>query len=260
MKKERKITILGSGSAHGTPNVCNDWGNVKNKSNSKNKRTCASSFIEINGINFLIDMSPSYREQINNNNIQNIDAIFLTHSHFDHICSIGGDLWRTTHVLQKQISVFCYKETFENIKDCFPYLFKAHKEKGSNNIIWVVLNKNESFSFKNIEWQTFQVKHKNISTTVFRHKDFAIVMDLETLTQENKDKLKNLNLLILECNNGTEVLDNGHNNWAQTSKWIEELKPQRTILTHLSNRLDHEEFELILPSMVELAYDGMVVE
>ncbi len=254
-----KVIILGSGSAYGCPNVFNEWGDIKDKQNPKNYRTRSSTLIEIDGKGFLVDMAPEYLQQINKNNIKNLDCVFLTHGHYDHIAAVP-ELWRTSHVLQKKINVFCYEQTYQEIRNSFSYLFKPHKEPGSNGLVWNVLKEKDEFSFDGIKWQTFQVKHKNISTTVFRHEDFAIVMDVEALSADDLLELKGLRLLVLECNNGTEVIENGHNNLPQTFKWLEEIKPQKTVLTHISIRVGHDELSKLLPQNVCVAYDGMIIE
>ncbi len=253
-----RITILGSGSAYGTPNVFNAWGGIKNKDNKKNIRTRASSFIELDGKSILVDLTPEFRSQINDNNITNIDAVFLTHGHYDHICAVP-ELWRAAHILQKQIHVFCHQSTYDEIKTCFPYFFKDSKEKGAGGAVWNVFCDNETFEFEGLQWQTFQVKHGRLTTSVFRHKDIAIVMDLEMLAIDQKQKLKDLELLIVECNNGLKPLSNGHTDWHQISNWLKEIKPKQTILTHISNQVDHDELSQALPDNVAVAYDGMII-
>jgi len=42
--------------------------------------------------------------------------------------------------------------------------------------------------------------------------------------------------------------------------WIERLQPKRAVLTHLTAELDYEELKRELPSHVQPAYDGMVIE
>jgi phosphoribosyl 1,2-cyclic phosphate phosphodiesterase len=42
--------------------------------------------------------------------------------------------------------------------------------------------------------------------------------------------------------------------------WIGRLKPKRAILTHMTTDLDYETLRRELPSNVEPAYDGMVIE
>ena len=79
-----KVTILGSGSAYGTPMIFNTWGQ-SSPQNSKNRRTRPSIFMDIDGKHILVDAGPDLRNQININNITDIDAVFFTHGHYDHI-------------------------------------------------------------------------------------------------------------------------------------------------------------------------------
>ena len=253
-----KITILGSGSAYGCPNCFNDWGNIKNKENPKNRRTRASTFIETEGKSFLIDLSPDFREQINQNNIHNLDAVFITHGHYDHIASVP-ELWRAAHILQKKLNVFCSAATLTELKTCFPYLFKANHESGSDQIIWHTVPEYGEFEFSGLRWQTASNRHGKMTTTAFRHKNLAVVMDLEELDDRSRDLLKGLDLLIIECNNGCEKVANGHNNLHNILQWTERFPPRKTLLTHLSTRIDYDEMSAALPSSVELAYDGLVI-
>ena len=187
-------------------------------------------------------------------------GILLTHGHYDHIAAVS-ELWRAAHILQKKLNIFCSEETFAEVKTCFPYFFKSNHESGSDQIIWNVLQENQEFEFAGIKWQTFQNKHGHMSTTAYRHKKLAVVMDLEELSDTNKTRLHNLDLLIIECNNGQDdKARNGHNNLRNILNWTAELKPKKTLLTHLSTRVDYNEVSQTLPPEIELAYDGMTLE
>ena len=78
-----QVTFLGTGSAYGIPTSGGDWG-ACDPENPKNKRTCQSIFIEAADTKVLIDIGPSFREQSTRHSIRDIDAIIITHAHYDH--------------------------------------------------------------------------------------------------------------------------------------------------------------------------------
>ena len=51
-----------------------------------------------------------------------------------------------------------------------------------------------------------------------------------------------------------------HSHVAQTLEWIERLKPERAILTHLNQEVDYQDLKDRCPPGVEPGYDGMVIE
>jgi phosphoribosyl 1,2-cyclic phosphate phosphodiesterase len=51
-----------------------------------------------------------------------------------------------------------------------------------------------------------------------------------------------------------------HAHLEQTLDWIAKIKPRRAVLTHMNHEFDYWELRNRLPSGVEPAYDGMVME
>ena len=92
------------------------------------------------------------------------------------------------------------------------------------------------------------------------YKDMALITDYEAIPEQNIPSLQNLKLLIIECNNGLQQVQNGHSNWYLIKSYLERINPQKVILTHLSPKVDIEIFGKELPNNVTLAYDGMVIE
>ena len=87
-----KLTFLGTGTSHGVPVIaCNCA--VCKSADSHDKRTRSSAYVEFqapDGTNkyILIDIGPDFRLQALRENISQIDALLLTHSHADHLHGI----------------------------------------------------------------------------------------------------------------------------------------------------------------------------
>lgn len=255
-----KITILGSGSAYGVPMIFNNWGNA-NPNNPKNNRTRASIVIEEKGKSILIDAGPDFRSQINASSIKNIDSVFITHGHYDHMMGIP-ELLRAIKVLEHGITVYASQETMAEIKNCYGYLFKdeATGEPESKSLQWQIIPDNGEFEANGLKFDTMQVIHHNLHPSSFRYNNFAYVTDWQQMPEENIAKLQNLDLLIIECNNGQTEATNGHSNLNQVKELVALTNPKQIILTHLSARVDAEELETQLPINFALAYDGMEIE
>ena len=254
-----KITILGSGSAFGVPMIFNNWGKT-NPDNPKNERMRASIFIEEQGKSILIDAGPELRIQTNRFNIQNIDAVFITHAHYDHIGGIP-DLARGTKLLGHGIDIFASKETMEGLKDSFGYLFKekANADPEAKDLNWKFLPDSGKFTAAGLEFETLPFPHHHLKSSAFRYKNFAYVTDWQASPENAEAFFSHLDLLIIECNNGPEPEENGHSDLNKINEIIEKFHPKRIILSHLSWRIDSEEISKILPPTCELSYDGMVL-
>ena len=85
--KKNYLQIIGCGASQGVPTPDGDWGNCKK--NKKNIRTRSSVYLSLNNYKILFDTSPDLRFQLLANNITEIDYVFFTHSHADHIFGIN---------------------------------------------------------------------------------------------------------------------------------------------------------------------------
>lgn len=132
-----KITILGSGSAYGTPMILNRW-DGSNAADPCNRRLRASVFLEDADKNLLVDAGPDLREQINRENINDFNAVFITHAHYDHIGGIP-ELPRACKLLGHKIDVYASAATLEEIRQCYAYLFSGTGEPDSSSLNWHVL-------------------------------------------------------------------------------------------------------------------------
>ena len=93
----------------------------------------------------------------------------------------------------------------------------------------------------------------------FRIDNFAYITDAKRVEESEMEKLKNLDVLIV---NALRIDPHWtHFNLEEALDFIERLKPKKTYLTHISQHLGfHEEVSELLPENVFLAYDGLSFE
>ena len=71
------------------------------------------------------------------------------------------------------------------------------------------------------------------------------------------NELRNLDLWIVDALQREEHPTHSH--LEKTKTYINQLTPKKTILTHLSHKMDYEDLMRELPPSIEPAYDGMVI-
>lgn len=258
MKTDKmKITVLGSGSAYGCPMSFNNWRDA-DPHNPKNERTRASILLECRNKRFIVDTGPDFRRQVNANNVPDVDAVFITHGHYDHIAGIP-ELPRAAKTLGHPIEVWGSAETLRELQTCFGYLFRGEEPEGEG-LRWRQLPDDGIFTGCGVEFETFRLPHHHLHSSAFRCGDFAYVTDWEDMPPAVQNRLCGLNLLLIECNNGTAPEKNGHADLEKIIALTEVIRPQQTILTHLSARVDYDRMSKLLPPGFRLAFDGLTAE
>ena len=82
-----QVKILGCGNSVGVPVIGCDC-DICISCDLKDKRTRSSAFLKTSKSKVLIDASPDIRLQSIKHGISELDAVFLTHIHFDHVCGV----------------------------------------------------------------------------------------------------------------------------------------------------------------------------
>ena len=79
-----KIIFLGTGTSTGVPEIgcqCE----VCTSQDKRDWRLRTSAVIETEGKRILIDCGPDFRWQVITNQIYRLDAVLITHEHYDHV-------------------------------------------------------------------------------------------------------------------------------------------------------------------------------
>jgi phosphoribosyl 1,2-cyclic phosphate phosphodiesterase len=99
--------------------------------------------------------------------------------------------------------------------------------------------------------------HGNIDALGFRFGKLAYASDVSLMPDEAKAVLYDLEVLIVDALRYTR--HPSHFNLEQALALIEEVAPQRAVLTNLHTDLDYATLRRQVPPHVEPAYDGMTI-
>ncbi|MFQ5965223.1 MAG: MBL fold metallo-hydrolase [Candidatus Scalinduaceae bacterium] len=250
-----KVTFLGTGTSYGVPMIgckCN----VCTSDNPKNFRTRSSILIQEKEYCILIDASTELRIQCLKNRVNKVNAVLLTHSHADHV--LGLDDLRHFNRNQKiNIPVYGSKDTVNNIYHMFSYVFKETSSNG-NKPKFTLKPIDGIFNLFGLEIIPIDVMHGQEKVTAYRFENFAYVTDVSLIPSDSMDKLKGLDLLILDALRN--VPHEKHFSIEQAIDIVNKLKPEQAFFTHIAHDLEHENTNNMLPVGIKLAYDGLIVK
>ena len=253
-----KLKFLGTGTSQGIP-VIGSTHPVCLSTNQKDKRLRASVMITDDaGKKILIDCGPDFRQQMLINNEPTVDFLLLTHEHNDHVIGLD-DLRPIIFQKRKDIPIYSLSRVNQEIKNRFPYAFAENKYPGAPSFELMDIE-NEPFFLGDTEITPIKVVHYQLPILGYKFKNLAYITDASYISTEEKEKLKNLDYLIINCLRKTEP-HIAHFILPEIIELVEELKPKTTFLTHISNKFGfHEEEERNLPHNIHLSYDGLEIE
>ncbi len=250
------ITVLGSGTSQGVPVIaCNC--NVCTSYESKDKRLRCSILITYNNENYVIDAGPDFRYQMLRENVQTLRAVLFTHEHKDHVSGLD-DVRAFNFKEERDMEVYCSERVEVALRREFHYVFDENKYPGVP-LIQLHTIKNDKFILPGgLEVLPIEVMHFKMPVNAFRIKDFAYITDAKTISETEKQKLIGVKTLIVNALRIQEHIS--HFNLEEALLLIDEIKPEKAYLTHISHLFGtHEEIQALCPPNVYPAYDGLKI-
>ncbi len=114
------------------------------------------------------------------------------------------------------------------------------------------------FSLGGVSVTPLDIFHGELTILGYKLNNCAYITDCSGIPDKTKEQLQKLDILILNALGFAPHPT--HFSLSQALEAVEELKPRRTILTHINHKFDHATVSEDLPEGVELAYDGMSIE
>lgn len=252
-----RATILGSGTSQGVPVIaCNC--HVCTSEDPKDNRLRCSVLLETEDGNFVIDSGPDFRQQMLRYKVQSLKGVLFTHEHKDHVAGLD-DVRAFNFKENRDMDVYCTKDVEFALRREFHYAFNENPYPGIPRFRLINFH-NSTFELgPNTMVLPVQVWHYKMEVFGFRLGNFAYVTDAKTVEKEEMEKLKGVDVLIINAlRKETHI---SHFNLEEALDFISKVKPKKAYLTHISHMFGtHREIEADLPENVFVAYDGQTFE
>ena len=255
-KRKIKVTFLGTGTSTGVPMIASNHP-VAFSEDIRDKRLRSSVMFSWDNVNYIIDCGPDFRQQMIKENVKSIKGILFTHEHADHIA--GLDEIRPYCFQMGAVPIYTSERVLNKLKRRYDYIFATENRYPSAPTVQTnIISHHQNLFLEGVEVIPVEVMHGNLPILGYRFGDIAYITDVKTISEEEKKKLQNLEILIVT---GLRKEPHAtHFNLEEALNFINEIKPKKSYLTHISELLGfHAEVEKELPQNVFLAYDGLVV-
>ena len=188
--------------------------------------------------------------------IESLNGVFFTHEHADHI---GGlDDLRPFCYKIGEMTIYFNQRTLTSLEKRFEYIFSLeNKYPGAPSVLPNIVGQ-KSFMVDGLEVTPLEVLHGNLPITAYRFADVAYLTDVKSISNEEKSKLDNLDVLIV---NALRIEEHPtHFNLEEALEFVADIAPKKAFFTHISHKLGfHDEVSKSLPENVFLAYDGLKI-
>jgi phosphoribosyl 1,2-cyclic phosphate phosphodiesterase len=251
-----KVLVLGCGASLGVPPIHHPNAHELIL-DPMNSRLRTSVLCQIGEKKILIDPGPDFRAQAIRFHIQQIDAVLITHTHFDHIGGI--DELRAYYFAQKKpLPIFLSQDSYDDLAKRYHYLIDQTSQvvNKDQKFLFKILPGNEGIeTFQEIPIHYFSYYQAKMKVTGYRIGNFAYITDIKEYEPSIFDQLKNLDVLMVSAlrRESSPV----HLSLGEAVAFASKVNAKNTYFIHTTHELEYHTTNAELPHGIALAYDGL---
>lgn len=254
-----RLRFLGTGTSFGVP-VVGCGCRVCTSDDPRNRRSRHGLLLEAGGRRLLVDTPPELRGQLVDAGVDDVDAVFLTHPHADHlhglddlrIFSLRSGSAVPLHVAEEHVAV---------LRRRFAYIWERRGEEPGTTLPDLTVEPftaGEEIHPAGIPLTPLSFPHGRVRSYGFRAGPLGVVVDAKEIPEEAREALRGIRTLVVNA------LWHGdphptHFNVEEAVEAARSLDAERTYLTHLTHRLEYGETARRLPEGMMPAHDGLEV-
>jgi phosphoribosyl 1,2-cyclic phosphate phosphodiesterase len=206
----------------------------------------------------VIDTGPDFREQALRAKLTQVDAVFYTHGHADHIFGLD-DLRPLSYIALRRggpIPLYADEETAAILKRVYSYTFSPHATYPTRARV-ELKPLAERNTIDGAEFVTVPLMHGELPIVGYRFGNAAYMTDVSAIPDASFALLEGVEVLALSALRHEP--HPSHATLEQAVAWAQRIGAKQTWFTHIAHDLGHEVTNHNLPVNAQLAYDGLSV-
>ena len=250
-----KLTFLGTGTSIGVPEMrCHCQTCMS--ADLRDKRLRSSALIETDSTKIIIDCGPDFRQQALRAGIEQLDAVIVTHEHYDHI---GGLDDLRPYCTTTTIPIYAERNVMDHIVQSMPYCFCKDRSPRVPAMELREIRPFEKFKVGDLEILPLRVMHGNLPILGFRIGGLTYITDMKSMDPETFKLIQGTTTLIVNALHTKQHPT--HQNVREAVLFAEKVGARETYFIHMSHRAGmHAIMNAKFPEHVRFAYDGLVLE
>ena len=251
-----RFTFLGTGTSGGVP-MLGCQCPVCRSSNPKDRRWRSAALLETETTRILIDAGPDIRMQLMPLEFKKLDAVLLTHIHYDHV---GGIDDLRGFCVFGDINIYANEHTEQGLRQALPYCFADKLYPGVPLLNLHTIRPHEAFRVGDIDVMPIEVLHYKLPILGYRFGKLAYITDMKTMADEEFGYLEGVETLVVNALR----FEGGHHAHMLVDEAIDfsrKIGAKQTFFTHMTHQIGfHDEANSRLPEGFLFAYDGLSFE
>lgn len=258
------VTLLGTGTSTGVP-VLGCGCDVCTSPDPRDARLRTSAHVVAHtaagDVHLQIDAGPDFRAQALRYGVEAVDALLVTHEHFDHVTGLD-DLRPLFFRNRAPIPVFALPRTAGALREMFRYIFDRTYPGASlldlSPVEGPFVVESRAGTGAAVEAVPVRAPHGDFETLGVRIGPFAYLTDVGDVPGAALEALDGVEVLVLD---GLRPEPHPtHLTFAEAAEVAAAVGARETWLVHVTHAVTHAEADAALPAGVRLAYDGLVLE